>query len=96
MLLQRLALRAVIACALAAPSLAAPAHARPSTVILICPTTVAPDHCTRDTASDVIVGVSASTPYGCLLGGMTNLARQTEGGLLTDRYALTRCEGRPD
>lgn len=97
MILQRLGVRVALACALAASTLpAAPVQARQITLILICPATVAPDHCTRETASDVIIGASAATPFGCLMGGLTTLARQAEGQALIDRYAMTRCEGRPD
>lgn len=97
MLLQRLGVRAALACALAASTLpAGPAEARQVTLILVCAATVAPADCTRETASDVIVGRSAATPYGCLIGGMTTVARFHEGQAYPATYAMTRCEGRPD
>lgn len=97
MLLHRLGVRAALACALAAstPS-AGPAQARQVTLILICPATVAPAFCTRETASDIIVGQSAATPYGCLIGGLTTVARFGDGKMAPASYAMTRCEGRPD
>lgn len=96
MLMQRLAARVALACALAAACPAAPAQARQSTVILVCAGSVAPDACTRDTALDIIISPAAPTPYGCMIGGLTTLSRQSEGGLLIERYAVMRCEGRPD
>ena len=96
MILQRLALRAAVVCALLLVGTIAEVKAGQLTVVLICPATFSPSDCTRETADDVLIGAKATTPFPCLMGGMMMAAHRADGEGHADHYALTRCEGRPD